>query len=107
MPKTARAALAKSNDPSGRVTENDFQFAKQMFTAGSDKIAIINLLKTRREGSINQFNASEVLLEERFPDYKQSRYSEEKLGSLYGKKVGDISETSTEDLLKALLKGGQ
>lgn len=101
------SALAKSNDPGGRVTENDYQFAKQMFTAGSDKIAIIDLLKTRREGSINQFNASEVLLEERFPDYKQSRYSEEKLGSLYGKKVGKISEASTEDLLKAFIKDGK
>jgi hypothetical protein len=96
-------AAAKANDPGGRITENDYQFAKQMFAAGADKVSILNLLKNRRSSTVSEFNAAEKILSERAQGYAPSSYSEDKYKALYGK--GDINtkDATNEDLFKVLI----
>ena len=97
--------LSKMVDPSSKVTDKDFDFAKRMLGTGADRTSIIATLKDMRKRHINKYNVSESLLQKN-KGVKPRLYDEDFYKKSYGredKKEVDYKLKSNKELFQELL----
>lgn len=68
---------AKQVDPSSKITDKDFAFARRMLQSGADKTSLLNILNRERKRSIEKYNEEENIIGSRYEGYKKALWSED------------------------------
>lgn len=88
---------AKQVDPSSKITDKDFAFARKMLQSGADKVSLVNVLRNERKKAISNYNRNERITSERYKGYEPVVYQEAQKADT---EVGSDPRSIAQDWLK-------